>query len=892
MTHRAFVSSTFVDLKDHRAHVIGSLQKAGFAVDPMENWTADSDEPKNFSQDRLNGCDLCILLVAFRRGYVPDGETLSITQLEYEAAVKQGIDILPFMLDDEAPWRAKFDEREKDPEILKWRKDLEKRHGVERFGLEPRSIDMTGALSRWLAKKQTGQTEKSDVSRVNWPDGRSPYPGLLSFDQEYAELFFGRDREVAEVIAKMWEPGGRFLIVSGASGSGKSSVVGAGIWRALICEDRIPGSKAWEWLRIQPGDGTTPFLALAWGLKQSFPKVASRPQALANELMAKTTTVAKLLASQLSQGQELVLFIDQLEELYTQAFEDKDIRSFLEELIATTRDNNSRLRVVATVRSEFISRLEESEPVLRLLNEGDNYHLGPVSPRALQDMIERPAQVTGYDFEAGLVNDILNEAAQEPGTLPLVAYALKQLFERRRERTFTRDCYKEIKGVAGAIGTQADQEIANLDHHAQSAFDRVFAELVHIERDRPPTKKRASLAMFKGNEGANELINALAGPDCRILVTGGDASDPAIQVAHEKLFSAWPRLQEWIDKGGEALRLIDYACEAARRWRDGGDIPGELWLGARAAEVVDALQLFGKQASPILERFVRPQQILLEQLKQDSLSHDRRALIGRILAEYGDLREGVGLRPDGLPDIQWIEIEPGKVKLVGVEQMLEAAEQVFEVKHFRIAKYPVTNVQFDAFVKDGGYRSNEWWEGIKQTDGPAEPSWKEANSPRVNVSWFEAVAFCRWLTVKCRERGLLDNTQDIRLPNEWEWQQAAAGGDPKRAFPWQGKWDPMKCNGTDSLLNRTSAVGIYLGGATDHGLLDMAGNVCEWCLNKYEKPGTPESMRIDDHENLDRALRGGSWLDSMGSMCCSNRNWSFARTRADFIGFRLAQDLE
>src|SRR5215467_14069864 len=118
MAYRAFVSSTFVDLRDHRAHVISSLRRAGFAVDPMEDWTADSDEPKKFSQDRLNGCDLCVLLVAFRRGYVPDGGNLSITQLEYEAALKQGIDILPFMLDEKAPWWGNFDQRKEDREIV------------------------------------------------------------------------------------------------------------------------------------------------------------------------------------------------------------------------------------------------------------------------------------------------------------------------------------------------------------------------------------------------------------------------------------------------------------------------------------------------------------------------------------------------------------------------------------------------------------------------------------------------------------------------------------------------------------------------------------------------------------------------------------------------------
>ena len=159
MSYKAFVSSTFEDLKEHRAYVIRALRLAGFFVDPMEDWPADSEEPKRFSQDRLKDCDLCVLLVALRRGYVPDGETRSITQLEYDAAVKQGIDILPFLLDENAPWPRKFDELEKDPELRPWRDHLGKRHGREVFTLEPRSIDLTGTLGRWFGKKNPGKTQ-------------------------------------------------------------------------------------------------------------------------------------------------------------------------------------------------------------------------------------------------------------------------------------------------------------------------------------------------------------------------------------------------------------------------------------------------------------------------------------------------------------------------------------------------------------------------------------------------------------------------------------------------------------------------------------------------------------------------------------------------------------
>src|SRR5438132_14180182 len=117
MPHKAFVSSTFEDLKEHRKEVIASLRKAGIFVDPMEDWTAASDEPRKFSQDRIKDCDICALLVGFRRGHVPKGEGLSITQLEYQAAVDLGIDVIVFMLNEESPWPRKFDDLEIDPVI-------------------------------------------------------------------------------------------------------------------------------------------------------------------------------------------------------------------------------------------------------------------------------------------------------------------------------------------------------------------------------------------------------------------------------------------------------------------------------------------------------------------------------------------------------------------------------------------------------------------------------------------------------------------------------------------------------------------------------------------------------------------------------------------------------
>jgi hypothetical protein len=149
--YRAFVSSTYEDLKKHRAHVIDALRSAGIFVDPMEDWTAEPDEPKKFSADRVEGCDLCVLLVALRRGFIPTDESKSITQLEYQAAIDQGVDVLVFLLDEEAAWPRRFDQL--DDDLRQWRRDLKTRHGCALFGYDPSTIDIAPALTRWVTKQ-------------------------------------------------------------------------------------------------------------------------------------------------------------------------------------------------------------------------------------------------------------------------------------------------------------------------------------------------------------------------------------------------------------------------------------------------------------------------------------------------------------------------------------------------------------------------------------------------------------------------------------------------------------------------------------------------------------------------------------------------------------------
>jgi len=184
MAYKAFISSTFEDHKRYRKFVITALRRAGLSVDPMEEWTAATAAPKHFSQERLDGCDLCVLLVGFRRGHIPAGETSSITQLEYRAAIASGIDVLVFVLAEGTRWPREFNELRSDPGIRQWRAELQESKGVGFFGVEPRSIKIEPALARWIAEKQRSkgspEARRQRVVLLKW---------LASIPQKFVDYF-------------------------------------------------------------------------------------------------------------------------------------------------------------------------------------------------------------------------------------------------------------------------------------------------------------------------------------------------------------------------------------------------------------------------------------------------------------------------------------------------------------------------------------------------------------------------------------------------------------------------------------------------------------------------------------------------------------------------------
>ena len=275
---------------------------------------------------------------------------------------------------------------------------------------------------------------------------------------------------------------------------------------------------------------------------------------------------------------------------------------------------------------------------------------------------------------------------------------------------------------------------------------------------------------------------------------------------------------------------------------------------------------------------------LLAEIADPKTVPPRRLEIGDTLDRLGDPRPGVGLRPDGLPDIYWVEVPGGPFSYQKGETRA--------LPTFWIARYPVTNAQYQAFMDDGGYAESRWWQGLKRPQ-PQTPTWTQLNRPRTNVNWYEAVAFGRWLDARLGALcGLAPGS--IRLPTELEWEKAARG-ERGRAHPWGDAYRAGFANvdETDTragqetaaprFLEQTTAVGLFPQGHSLYGVADMAGTVWEWCLNKDD---APEQTEPDVSRSM-RALRGESWLDHPAHARAVIRTWNRPGFRDVNWGFRL-----
>jgi formylglycine-generating enzyme required for sulfatase activity len=311
---------------------------------------------------------------------------------------------------------------------------------------------------------------------------------------------------------------------------------------------------------------------------------------------------------------------------------------------------------------------------------------------------------------------------------------------------------------------------------------------------------------------------------------------------------------------------------------------------------------------------------LVALLERGRLSAVERAAAGRALARLGDPRPGVGLRPDGLPDILWCQVPAGPF-MMGSDRRRDQMAYDYELPQrevnlpaFWISRYPVTNAQFAAFVQAGGYRERRYWAEAERAkvwadgrikgwldDEPRETPYDYGepfnlpNHPVVGVNWYEALAFCRWLTEQFQVAGCrLQVWRDgqiriwnlkpgtILLPSEAQWEKAARGTDG-RIYPWGDDPDPTRANYADTGIGTTSAVGCFPGGASPYGVEDLSGNVWEWCRTNWQD-------RYKDYRVKIRGLlvvRGGAFNDEATFVRCACRLGYKLDHLSKVIGFRL-----
>ncbi|NDJ77993.1 MAG: SUMF1/EgtB/PvdO family nonheme iron enzyme [Chloroflexi bacterium] len=703
-----------------------------------------------------------------------------------------------------------------------------------------------------------------------------PYPGLRPFMPEEAPIFCGRARETEALIERLSDPAGRFLAINGTSGSGKSSLVNAGLLPHLHA-DAIPGSRDWLYVRVVPGEiEGDPFLTLASRLRPfleqpGWQHASDLAERLAGEFLdnpdALRETCHQVLAGR-RDGAEMLLFFDQFEEVFTVVR--PEFREPFIHLVAYAA-TVEHLRVLITLRADYYAQCLEW-PGLAVLLQNGSFPLGVPDRAALYQMITQPAQRAGFEFESVLDHRLLADTSNEPGGLPRLAFALRELVraaEERGESVLRHADYDEMGGVHGAVGRRARMVLDDLDQAARDELAHLFRTLVVVDEFGAATRHIPQIRLADIPARAR-LVRTLV--DARLLTQGsGRDHQPALEIAHDILFESWPALVHWIEGTQDDLRLLRRLGLAAREWDDNDRARAFLWPDERLLPVYDMLDRLEPDLDPVTRDFIKLEgDQLVDELRDPNLSHTRRLAIGERLAELGDHRPGVGLQPDGLPDIVWCHVPGGRV-------VLDSEERSIAVEPFYIARYPITFIQFQSFIDaEDGFDSDVWWAGLGTR--PVEPgpqSWPINNHPREHVSWYEAVAFCRWLSAR---RGYM-----IRLPTEWEWQQAASGGVPVNVYPWGKTWDAQRANTSESKLGRTTAVGVYPAGASPVGALDMSGGVWEWCLNEHADPSYTGLSGNPRH-----ATRGGAWgFDKLAAQTTS-RDWPDAAYRFNLLGFRVA----
>ncbi|MBB5926458.1 nSTAND1 domain-containing NTPase [Streptomyces echinatus] len=410
----------------------------------------------------------------------------------------------------------------------------------------------------WEARWKHAVEEASAGSQDAGADADSPYRGLARFETCDSGRFFGRDRLTADLLELARRR--RFAAVFGPSGSGKSSLLRAGLIPALQ-HTRDAGMHLATIRILTPGD---------------------RPARTHCGLMAPGTGPG-------NDGADTFVIVDQFEEIFTLCQDPTERARFLD-LLLSARRPESRLRVLIAVRADFYGRCAEHPGLAEALRDA-NLLVGPMSPAELRAAIVKPAAAQGLTVERALTSHLVEDVADAAGGLPLLSHVLRETWRRRRGKTMTLAGYEAAGGLEGAVAKTAEAVYGQFTEAQAVAARRLLLRLVAPGEGTPDTRRPADRKEIEatGPQAAatSQALEALA--RARLLTLDGDTVD----LAHESVLTAWPRLHGWIEEDRERLRAHRKLTEAARSWEELDRDPGALYRGSR---LIAAREHFGKGA--------------------------------------------------------------------------------------------------------------------------------------------------------------------------------------------------------------------------------------------------------------------------------------------------------
>jgi formylglycine-generating enzyme required for sulfatase activity/energy-coupling factor transporter ATP-binding protein EcfA2 len=696
-----------------------------------------------------------------------------------------------------------------------------------------------------------------------------PYRGIAPFRSDDAQFFHGRDQEIDDLTRRVQRQ--PFVMVIGPSGSGKSSLIFAGLVVRIL--EQHPNE--WSIRQLRPGAAPVDALATALGVARADLELNGISDSI----------IATLVGDDMPNGRVLVI-VDQFEELFVQASKEERVAFFS---LLSELQRRPGCVVVATMRADFYPELMNCD--LWPLLPGERVEIVPLRGASLHQVIERPAADVGVYVEPALVERLVADSAEEPGVLTLLQEALILLWDRIERRLMTLRSYEELgdqqsSGLAVALAMRADSALTELSPAERAIARRIFVHLVNLGEGRDDTRRQQPINSLRAVDDVPEqffrTLQHLT--DERLLTLSGKEEEQSsrVDLAHEALIAGWPILRRWLDD--------DRAAELRRRqverdaidWQRGNGDWDALYRGSRLRAALEWRRSYQYGVSRPIQMFLSASR-RLEVVRRTGMT----ILIVLLLVPLQAAQQPVKawfFRRQAINGGRMAHFPAGPAILGGLgaatvdvsvdpSRMIPIPRRLVHLRAFSLDMHEVTNRQYRLCVRADRCATPAPQANLRFEDADAE-------LPVVLVNGYQAAQFCRWL--------------GRRLPTEAEWERAARGVNG-RSWPW-GAQQPTKSR-VNLIIDKPRGEhlasvfsGTSAGGATPENVTDLLGNAKEWTATPSDcKPTIHTCVNVWDGLRPLRAVdtRGRGFDEQLAVV--SQPDESEPSYFAADLGFRCAK---